>query len=315
MGTRFEHRRPELGWLLGLIEQARYRVNITASLLAQQFGINRVHADIADCPEFNAFAAIDQDVCLVGITSTVLHCLYPLAGIIARYYESTTSLEGPIRQCLQDTNWATPESINRCCSVIQQFGPLVPPEAQRRHTDLFWNMLNIIVHHEFAHLYLGHVGYNNTVTGIAKLNEVQTISQVEQQLWHAMEIQADIGICLYLVALCQRRPQPDLELIILASYVVFSLLRILSPEESSSHPHPLVRLILLLNRTGNEAKIEIDRMRERIRERVSRLRLNFFEHGIDRPFEELHRQASEIEEASNNKYIALFRPFRIIPPS
>jgi hypothetical protein len=315
IGTRFEHLKPELGWFLGLVKQTRHRANLTAGFLAQQLGITKIHVDVADFPEFDAFAAIDQDLYMVGITSAVLRCLYPLAGIIARYYESTTPIEDPIRQCLQNTNWVAPDSVNRCCMLLLQFGPLVPPEAQRRHLDLFWSMLNIIVHHEYAHLYLGHVGFNINAIGPAKLGEVQAISHGDQQLWHAMEIQADVGICFYLLSLIQQKPQPDTELVVLASYVVFSLLFVLAPEESSSHPHPLVRLILLLNRTSNEAQLEIDRVRENIRARVNRLRLNFFEYGINRPFDKIYREASIIEEASNKKYIPLFRPFRILPPN
>ena len=95
IGTRFEHLKPELGWFLGLVKQTRHRANLTAGFLAQQLGITKIHVDVADFPEFDAFAAIDQDLYMVGITSAVLRCLYPLAGIIARYKQRRTALVIP----------------------------------------------------------------------------------------------------------------------------------------------------------------------------------------------------------------------------
>lgn len=312
LGYRYEHDRRELAWFLGLVEQFRLRGNHSASLLFSQLGDAKIHVDVAGHRQFNAFAGREARLNLVAVTSEALRCLYPLAGILARYHDTEESPSPEMLSRLRVTRWIDSESVDECCQALLQYGPLVPPRAQARHTQIFWHMIDVLLHHELAHLYLGHVGFLRHF-GKGMASEARPSAQQSQtEQWHAMEIQADIGVCLYLTAL--QPHEGEFEVGVLASLVVFFLLYELAPAESNSHPHPLVRLYVLVQRTGNESRYDDDAFNallDRIKARLGRLQL--FESTSNLSLDEVAQRAEEIERVSNSTYLPLFAPYRLDP--
>src|SRR5947209_3668708 len=173
--------------------------------------------------------------------------------------------------------------------------------------------MTVICDDELWHSDIGDAGVRRPRSGKGGTSEARSANpQVSTELWHAMEIQADIGICMYLLGL--QSHEGEFEVAVLASLIVFFLLYELTSSESNTHPHPLVRMHILIQRTGTESAYEDDMFNSLLRNITLRLtNIGLFESRFNLSLDDIHQRSLEIEEASNTRYIPLFAPYRLDP--